>query len=115
MMDTSPDVERRYRELLLRRPGQARLGMGCFMHALARTLVRASLLAHDPQASAAAIRRGLFLRFYGGDFDARTRERIVVRLDNNPELGRSAASPVAGSPARAGPSRGTDRTLGMAQ
>jgi hypothetical protein len=109
MTDTSPDVERQYRELLLRRPGEARLRMGCSMHALARTLVRASLLADDPQASAAAIRRGLFLRFYGGDFDAGTRERILVLLDRDPERGRSAASPVAGSPTRSGPSRGTDR------
>ena len=109
MIDTSPDVARRYRELLLRRPGEARLRMGCSMHALARTLVRASLLPHDPQASAAAIRRGPFPRFYGGDFNAGTRERILARLDNEPERGRSAASPAATSPARAGPSRGTDQ------
>jgi hypothetical protein len=107
MIDTAPDVERRYRELLLRRPGEARFRMGCSMHALARTLVRASLLAHDPQASAAAIRRGLFLRFYGGDFDAGTRESILARLDNDPERGRSAVSPITGSPPRSGPSRGT--------
>jgi hypothetical protein len=32
--------------------------------------VRASVLAHDPHASPAALRRALFLRFYGHEFEA---------------------------------------------
>ncbi len=55
--------------------------MGCSMHATAQALVRASVLEEDPQASPAAIRRALFLRFYGTDFDAEARRRIIAALE----------------------------------
>jgi hypothetical protein len=66
--------------MLLARSPEERLKMGCSMGATARTLVRASVLAHDPQASAAAVRRALFLRFYGHEFPTVERETILVRL-----------------------------------
>ena len=55
--------------------------MGCSMGATARALVRASVLAQDPHASPAALRRALFLRFYGHEFDAAEQERIMEWLD----------------------------------
>src|SRR2546426_11364289 len=51
--------------MLLARSPEERLTMGCSMSATARALVRASVLAQDPHASSAALRRALFLRFYG--------------------------------------------------
>jgi squalene cyclase len=87
MTDTGPEVARRYRELLLARSGQERLRMGGSMHATARALVRASVLAGNPLASAADLRRALFLRFYGPEFDAESRDRIVTWL------GRDAPAP----------------------
>ncbi len=81
MNDTPAEVERRYRELLLQRSGEDRLRMGCSMHATAQALVRASVLEKDPLASPATLRRGLFLRFYGQDFDAATREKILLALE----------------------------------
>jgi hypothetical protein len=45
-----------------------------------RALVRASALARDPGASPVTLRRVLFLRFYGHEFDARTRDRILAWL-----------------------------------
>ncbi len=80
MNDTPAEVEREYREMLLRRSSEERLKMACSMHAVAQALVRASVLAGDPLASPAAVRRALFLRFYGQDFDAVTRERIMTAL-----------------------------------
>jgi hypothetical protein len=50
------------------------------MFATAPALVTASLLEQDPSASPAALRQGVFLRFYGGEFTANERERIVARL-----------------------------------
>lgn len=84
MTDTTPEVARRYRELLLRRSGEERLKMGCSMHAAARALVRASVLEKEPYASPAAVRRALFLRFYGHEFDAAARERILAALEEVP-------------------------------
>ncbi len=82
MNDTSPEVERRYRALLLQRSGEERLKMGFSMHAMAKALVRTSVLEQEPQASPAAIRRALFLRFYGADFDGPTREKILRALNH---------------------------------
>jgi len=78
--DTPPEVMQRYRAMLLARSPEERLKMGCSMGATARALVRASVLARDPHASPAAVRRALFLRFYGDEFEATARERILAWL-----------------------------------
>lgn len=80
MNDTSPEIERMYREMLLQRSGEERLKMGCSMHATARALVMASVLEKDPQASPATLRWALFLRFYGHQFDPETRDKILRAL-----------------------------------
>ena len=80
MTDTSPEVMDRYRAMLLARSGEERLKMGCSMSATARALIRASVLAKDPQASPGTVRRALFLRLYGHEFDAEAREKILARL-----------------------------------
>ena len=80
MKDTPPAIERKFRQMLMERPGAERLKMGCSMHATAQALVRASILQADPAASPAALRKALFLRFYGQDFDAATRKKILQAL-----------------------------------
>lgn len=77
MKDTAPEMERRFRSMLLERSGEERLKMGCSMHATAQALVRASALEEDP----AAVKKVLFLRFYEQDFDAATRKRILRGLE----------------------------------
>jgi hypothetical protein len=78
--DTSLEMEARYRAMLLARSGEERLKMAGSMYETARALVIASILASDPSTSPAALRQALFLRFYGHEFDAGTRERILARL-----------------------------------
>ncbi len=80
MRDTTGEVDRVFRAMLLGRSSEERLRMGCSMYAAARALVVASVLERDPAASPAALRRSLFLRFYGQDFPPETRERILVAL-----------------------------------
>ena len=87
MNDTSPEMEARYRAMLLARSPEERVRMADSMFSSARRLVVASILAADPSASTAAIRRGLFLRFYGHEFDEPTREHILDRLAA-PDAGR---------------------------
>jgi Uncharacterised protein family (UPF0158) len=78
--DTPPEIMQKYRAMLLGRSPEERLRMGCSMGATARVLVRASVLAHEPHASPAVLRRALFLRFYGHEFHAVEREKILLRL-----------------------------------
>ncbi len=80
MRDTSPEVERRYREMLLSRSGEERLKMGCSMFGMARALFRASILAKNPDATAGELRRAIFLRWYGREFDAETKQKILSAL-----------------------------------
>lgn len=81
MKDASADMEERYRALLMQRTGEERLKMGCAMRDTARAFVEASLREKNPDATVAAIRQGLFLRFYGHEFDASTRDKILAAID----------------------------------
>lgn len=87
MNDTSSEMDQRYRALLMQRTGEERLIMGCAMRDTARAFVEASLRAQDPQATVESIRKGLFLRFYGHEFDAESRAKILAAIE-------SAAHPV---------------------
>ena len=80
MRDTSPEMEEKYRAMLMARSGEERLKMGNSMYATARALVIASILERDASISPAALRQAVFMRFYGYEFDAATRERILTWL-----------------------------------
>jgi Uncharacterised protein family (UPF0158) len=88
MTDTSPAIDRRYRELLLQRSGAERVMMGGSMLATARALVVASIRAREPAVSATALRQALFLRFYGGDFRPAERQRIAAWLGRDDAASR---------------------------
>lgn len=81
MKDTPPEMEARYRAMLMQRSGEERLKMGCAMRETARALVEASIREQDPQATPEAVRKGLFLRFYGHEFDADSREKILAAIE----------------------------------
>jgi len=93
MNDTTPEMDERYRAMLLQRSGEERLIMGCAMHETARALVVASLLEQNPQAGTADLRKGVFLRFYGHEFDDDTRAKILAAIE------QTAASPTSQQPA----------------
>lgn len=80
MSDTPRDVEARYEALLLARSGEERLRMAGSMYSSARSLVEASIRAGNPTASPVEVRQSVFLRFYGHEFDAPTRARILDRI-----------------------------------
>jgi len=76
LKDTSDKIDKKFREMLLIRPGEERLKMGCSMHAAARALVVGSIAEKDRFA----IKRELFLRFYGGEFGSKERKKILAVL-----------------------------------
>jgi hypothetical protein len=82
MNDTSPALEERYRATLMQRTGEERLIMGCGMRDAARAIMEASFLEQDPCASIATLRKGLFLRLYGHEFDAETRTKILAAIQD---------------------------------
>ena len=88
MNDTPREMDERYRAMLMQRSGEERLIMGCAMRETARALMEASLREQDPHATIETIRKGLFLRFYGHEFDADSRAKILAAIE-------SATHPVA--------------------
>ena len=82
MRNTPPDVDERYRAMLMARPDEERLIMGCAMRDTAHALVEASLREQTPNATEATIRKGLFLRFYGHEFDAETCTKILAAIES---------------------------------
>jgi hypothetical protein len=81
MNDTSPEIEERFRAMLMQRTGEERLIMGCGMWDTSRALVEASIRALYPNATTEMIRKGLFLRFYGHEFDDATRAKILAAIE----------------------------------
>ena len=82
MRDTPTEMDARYRTMLMLRSGEERLAMGCAMRETARALVEASILKQNPEATPEAIRKGLFLRFYGHEFDADSRDKILAAIES---------------------------------
>ena len=78
MTDTPSEVQQVYRDLLMRRSGAERLEMGCRMFDTARAFMRSSM--GDPLGTdrSREMTARLFLRTYGTDFDATTRDRIAA-------------------------------------
>jgi hypothetical protein len=85
--DTPPEVDERYRAMLMQRTGEERLIMGCAMRDTARALVEASLREYNPLATEAEIRKGVFLRFYGHEFDAPIRDKILAAIERASKSG----------------------------
>ncbi len=75
--DTSPDMQKRYREMLLARTPEERFKMGLSMCETARRIVLASL---PPDLDETERRVALFLRYYQNDFTPAQRENIIASL-----------------------------------
>ena len=82
MNDTSPDMESRYRAMIMERSGEERLKMGCSMFDAAKALMQAGILDQNPHTSPAEIRRYLFMQLYGHEFDADSRRKILAAIES---------------------------------
>ena len=82
MKDTSPEMESRYRALIMERSGEERLIMGCSMFDAAKALMQAGILDQNPHVSPTEIRRALFIQLYGHEFDAESRAKILAGIES---------------------------------
>jgi len=80
MFDTHPDVAIRFRELMMRKTGEERLLMGCSMYDTAKEIVRSAIYNSRPGITDAEIKREIFLRFYGPEFNRADREKYLSVL-----------------------------------
>ncbi len=82
MKDTTPEADARYGDMLMQRSGEERLKMGCAMRETTRAFVEVSIREQDPQATPEAVRKAFFLRFYGHEFDAESRAKILAAIES---------------------------------
>ena len=80
MNDTSAEVETIFLAMMMARSGAERLAMGAGLFDTARMLLEASLVAEGLDPRSGEFKARVFLRTYGSDFDATTRDRIAARL-----------------------------------
>ena len=77
MTDTPPEMEAKMREMMMKKTPAERLHMGCSMFDMAKRLVVSSILQKDPHTSPKSLKKEIFLRFYGNDFDEATKKKIL--------------------------------------
>ncbi|OGQ16901.1 MAG: hypothetical protein A3B70_00855 [Deltaproteobacteria bacterium RIFCSPHIGHO2_02_FULL_40_11] len=83
MNDTRPEISKKIRHLMKQKSGEERMLMGFSMFQAAKEMVLASLHANKTILTPNALKKELFLRFYGNDFDAETKTKILSKLSSN--------------------------------
>lgn len=80
MNDTSPDIEKKIYDLFESKSPLERIQMGCSMIDTSKYLITCAILRDHPNISKKDLRREIFLRFYGNDFDPEEQEKIIRHL-----------------------------------
>lgn len=80
MNDTSPEMQAKMVELISKKSPAQRLAMGSSMFDFSKRLIIRALLEKNPHLSPQELKVELFKIFYGNDFSAEQRERIIRRL-----------------------------------
>ena len=80
MNDTSPKMEKRYHDMLMRRSGEERLKMGCEMFDAAKAIVKSSILNENSRLTESELKEKIFLRFYGLDLSEAQKRKIIAGL-----------------------------------
>jgi len=80
MFDTHPDIAIRFRDLMMSKTGQERLLMGCSMYDTAKQIVRSAIYNSRPEITDEEMKKEIFLRFYGKEFNRTDREKFLSAL-----------------------------------
>ena len=79
--DTSDKVWRHYVQLMMQKTGEERLLMGCSMFDTAKEIVKSSLLAKSVNLDPQDLKRNIFLRFYGHEYNETQLNNIGMSLE----------------------------------
>ncbi len=80
MFDTHPEIAVRFRDLMMSKTGQERLLMGCSMYETAKRIVRSAIYNSCPGITDAELKREIFLRFYGQEFNEADKKKMLSVL-----------------------------------
>ena len=82
MNDTNPKIAKKFHDMMIAKTPAERLMMACDMFDFSREIVEGSIREENPNISRSDMRRQLFLRFYGHEFDESSKEKILSFLGN---------------------------------
>ncbi len=68
MRDTSKSMTDHFKKMIMARSPSERLLMGCSMYDTARQISESAIRNKNPRISSAAMKKAIFLRFYGKEF-----------------------------------------------
>lgn len=80
MKDTSPEVEKIFNDMLMKKSDAKRLIMGCGMFGDAVRIIKSSILNENPKISLRELQKEIFLRLYKSDFTEKELDKIVSSL-----------------------------------
>ncbi len=80
IFDKSESMESRFHRMMMERPPEERLRMGCSMFDTAKEIVRSSILERNPHISPQELKKEIFLRFYGQEFESEQKRKILDSL-----------------------------------
>ena len=80
-LDTSHKVWQQYVQMMMQKTGEERLLMGCSMFDTAKEIVKSSLLSKSLKQDPLDLKRNIFLRFYGHEYNERQLNKIMMSLE----------------------------------
>ncbi len=83
MIDTHESIQLRFQHMMMERTPIERLQMGSSMFDTVRQIVRSSILNENPQSSSQELKKEIFLRFYGQEFNGLQRKNILDSLNRS--------------------------------
>jgi len=78
MNDTHPEVAAQFRDLMVAKSNEERLLMGCSMYDTAKQIVQSAIYSQRPGITPEAMKKEIFLRFYGLEFSRADKEKIFL-------------------------------------
>ncbi len=83
MNDTNPEIATLYRNMIMRKSGEERLLIGCSMYDTARKIVLNSIRNNHPEITNTEIKKEIFLRFYGLEFNLAEKELLLSKITSS--------------------------------
>lgn len=80
MTDTHPEINAKFKRLIMARSRQTRLVMGCSMFETAKYIAKSFINNQFPGISPKQMKKEIFIHFYGLDFDEEDKEKISQYL-----------------------------------
>jgi len=80
MNDTNSAAAAKFYELMKRKTNEERLLMGCSMFDTSRKIAKSAIYSQYPEIDDLGMKQQFFLKFYGEDFSALQKKRVLQAL-----------------------------------